>query len=125
MLRGTIKFTCDNCKKKFMGLDIEYMCTCLSNPQKCPYCGSFHTMPCDEEFLDRSLYVSIWEDMDKSGKRHVTCYYEQSKLEKSIDECNEWNKQHEEGEAAEEVENKKKSSKDKFHFLNFFKKLFH
>lgn len=29
MLRGTIMFKCDNCKKEFKGLDIEYSCTCF------------------------------------------------------------------------------------------------
>lgn len=51
MLRGTTIFKCDNCKKKFKGLDIEYNCTSLSNPQRCPYCGSFHTIPSGSEIF--------------------------------------------------------------------------
>lgn len=52
--------------------------------------------------------------MDESGEHEVTCFYEQGKLTKSIDECNEWNEQDEENKAEEELENKKMSSKDKF-----------
>lgn len=119
MLRGTTIFKCDNCKKKFKGLDIEYNCTSLSNPQKCPYCGSFHTMPSESETFYRSTYETIWKRMDKSGEHEVTCFYEQSKLTESIDECNEWNEQNEESKAAEE-EYSESSSKDKLSFLDYF-----
>ena len=74
MLRGTTIFKCDNCKKKFKGLDFEYNCTSLSNPQKCPYCGSFHTMQSGSETFYRSTYETIWKRMDKSGEHEVTCF---------------------------------------------------
>lgn len=120
MLKGTTIFKCDNCKKKFKGLDIEYNCTSLSNPQRCPYCGSFHTMPSGSENFYRSTYETIWKRMDESGEHEVTCFYEQSKLTESIDECNEWNEQDEESKAEEEVENKEKNSKEKLSFLDYF-----
>lgn len=87
MLRGTTIFKCDNCKKKFKGLDIEYNCTSLSNPQRCPYCGSFHAIPSGSEIFFRSTYETIWKRMDESGEHEVTCFYEQGKLTESIDEC--------------------------------------
>lgn len=103
-----------------MGLDIEYNCTSLSNPQRCPYCESFHTMPSGSENFYRSTYETIWKRMDESGEHEVTCFYEQSKLTESIDECNEWNEQDEESKAEEEVENKEKNSKEKLSFLDYF-----
>lgn len=120
MLRGTTIFKCENCKKKFKGLDIEYNCTSLSNPQRCPYCGSFHTMPSGSGNFYRSTYETIWKRMDESGEHEVTCFYEKGKLTESIDECNKWNEQDEESKAEEEVENKKMSSKDKFSFFDCF-----
>lgn len=118
MLRGTTIFKCDNCKKKFKGLDIEYNCISLSNPQRCPYCGSFHTIPSGSEIFFRSTYETIWKRMDESGEHEVTCFYEQGKLTESIDECNEWNEQDEESKAEEE-QNKENSSKDKFSFFDY------
>ena len=53
MLRGTLIFICDNCGHKFKALDIEYNCTTLSAPQKCPKCGSF------EKMGDRSKCLQI------------------------------------------------------------------
>lgn len=120
MLRGTTIFKCDNCKKKFKGLDIEYNCTSLSNPQRCPYCGSFHTMPSGSENFYHSTYETIWKRMDESGEHEVTCFYEKGKLTESIDECNEWNEQDEESKAEEEVENKEKNNKEKLSFLDYF-----
>lgn len=119
MLKGTTIFKCDNCKKKFKGLDIEYNCTSLSNPQRCPYCGSFHTMPSGSENFYRSTYETIWKRMDESGEHEVTCFYEQGKLTESIHECNEWNQLDEESQIEEE-QNKVMSSKDKLSFFDYF-----
>ena len=52
MMRGTTAFVCTECKRKFKAPDIEYLCTTLSVPQKCPHCESFITRP-----------VSIWRKM--------------------------------------------------------------
>jgi len=45
MVRGQRLFKCDDCKKVFWGLDIEYMCTAFSYPVSCPRCGKSHTWP--------------------------------------------------------------------------------
>lgn len=80
----------------------------MSILRKLPYNAS------GSENFYRSTYETIWKRMDESGEHEVTCFYEQGKLTKSIDECNEWNEQDEENKAEEELENKKMSSKDKF-----------
>ena len=62
MLRGTSIFICDNCGHIFKALDIEYNCTALSAPQKCPKCGSYHTMPMNDlDFPGKTIYEGIWE----------------------------------------------------------------
>lgn len=119
MLRGTTIFKCENCKRKFKGLDIEYNCTNLTTPQKCPYCGSFHTMPNENENFYHSLYETIWKRMDESGEHEVTCIYEKGKLSDSIEECNNWNEQDEEIKAKDNAQNKEKSSKDELSFSNY------
>ena len=58
MFRGMTNFVCDNCGHKFKGMDIEWCATVLSQPMKCPNCGSYHTCP---NRLDRS----IWKQMDE------------------------------------------------------------
>lgn len=69
MLRGTTLFVCDNCSNKFKALDIEWRCTALSQPMKCPKCGSYHTMPSRIfGFMSKSVYRSIWKQMDKVNK---------------------------------------------------------
>ena len=62
MLRGMTTFVCDNCGHKFKGMDIEWRATVLSEPMKCPNCGSYHTCP---NRLDKSIYRSIWKQMDE------------------------------------------------------------
>ncbi len=70
MVRGIALFICDECGKKFLTLDIEYMATIHSAPQKCPKCGSWHTMPVGVVSLlgkknpQRAKYKKIWEKMD-------------------------------------------------------------
>lgn len=69
MLRGTTLFVCDNCGNKFTALDIEWLCTVLSQPMKCPKCGSYHTMPSSIfGFINKSVYRTIWKQMDKVNK---------------------------------------------------------
>ncbi len=43
MIRGFYKCTCKDCGHKFIGADVEYMCTAASAPVKCPKCGSTNT----------------------------------------------------------------------------------
>lgn len=56
-------FVCDNCKKVFVGLDIEYAATAFSQPLECSKCGSMHTRP---PFSSKSFYRKIWEQADKT-----------------------------------------------------------
>ena len=49
MLRGMRTFVCDNCGHKFKGMDIEWNATAMSQPLRCPKCGSYHT--CPDSFL--------------------------------------------------------------------------
>ena len=97
MLRGTLIFICDNCGHNFKALDIEYNCTTLSAPQKCPKCGSYHTMPmeADDDFnlFDRTIYEDIWRHQDRTSNHDVIYYAPGDKLANSIKECEEWNAQ--------------------------------
>ena len=68
MLRGITTFVCDNCGNKFKGMDIEWMATILSQPMKCPQCGSYHTRPSSLFGLNKSVYKKIWEQMDEAHK---------------------------------------------------------
>lgn len=72
MLRGTTTFVCDNCGNKFKALNIEWQTTVLSQPAKCPKCGSYHTMP-DYGWLMKTItkseYRKIWAHMDEVHKK--------------------------------------------------------
>ncbi len=71
MMRGFREFKCDECGNTFTAMDIEWNATVLSMPQKCPKCGSMHTMPASLGSLlgklnpERKLYQKIWEEMDR------------------------------------------------------------
>ncbi len=69
MVRGKILFKCTGCGKRFWDLDIEYMATIYSVPQRCPYCHSFRTRPSRWMSLTsyNSIYEKIWADMEKNG----------------------------------------------------------
>lgn len=43
MLRGIYVYKCHSCGHKFVGADIEWACTAMSMPVRCPKCGSTHT----------------------------------------------------------------------------------
>ncbi len=68
MLRGTRLFVCDNCGHKFKGMDIEWNATALSQPLKCPNCGSYHTCPDSFMGLNKFVYRNIWKQMDEMHK---------------------------------------------------------
>ena len=68
MFRGMTTFVCDNCGHKFKGMDIELSATILSSPQKCPKCGSYHTMPSSIFSFNKSVYKEIWKQMDERNK---------------------------------------------------------
>ena len=65
MIRGIKTFVCDNCGHKFKGMDIEWCATVLSEPMKCPICGSYHTCPDSFLGLNKRIYRSIWKQMDE------------------------------------------------------------
>lgn len=60
MIRGPKIFKCDNCKKIFVGMDIELGATVFSVPLKCPRCSSMHTKPL---FESKGLYSKVWEQI--------------------------------------------------------------
>ena len=91
MLRGITIFFCDNCRKRFKGLDMEYRCTILTSPQRCPYCGSYHTLPRNSVGFQDSLYATIWKNMDESGEYGTTCSIDPKRYLQYIEECDEWN----------------------------------
>lgn len=68
MIRGTKNFVCDDCGHKFKGMDIEWCATALSQPLKCPNCGSYHTCPDSFLRLNKSAYRNIWKQMDEAHK---------------------------------------------------------
>lgn len=65
MVRGHRLFVCDDCKKVFRGLDIEYNCTVWSYPIPCPRCGKSHTWPLFD-FGGKFIYKSIWRCLEES-----------------------------------------------------------
>ncbi len=67
---GSTIFTCDDCGKRFVAPNIEYLATALSMPMQCPKCGSMHTMPGIMSGVlnfRRSIYQKIWEKADEKG----------------------------------------------------------
>lgn len=65
MFRGMTTFVCDNCGHRFKGMDIEWNATILTQPQKCPECGSWHTRPSSLFGFNKSVYKEIWKQMDQ------------------------------------------------------------
>lgn len=68
MFRGMTNFVCDNCGHKFKGMDIEWNATALSQPLRCPKCGSYHTCPNSFLGLNKIIYRNIWKQMDEAHK---------------------------------------------------------
>lgn len=66
MVRGQRLFKCDDCKKVFWGLDIEYMCTAFSYPVSCPRCGKSHTWPL-LGLGGKYTYKSIWKYLEENN----------------------------------------------------------
>lgn len=65
MYRGTTLFICTECGHKFKAVDIEYLATSFSVPQKCPYCESIRTRPVSMfgKLMNKS-YEAIWKQME-------------------------------------------------------------
>ena len=72
MFRGMTTFVCDNCGHKFKGMDIEWCATALSQPMKCPNCGSYHTYPDSFFGLNKFVYRNIWKQMDEAHENPNT-----------------------------------------------------
>ena len=70
MFRGMKTFVCDNCGHRFKGMDIELRATVLSQPMKCPNCGSYHTCPGSFLGLNKRIYRNIWKQMDEFHETH-------------------------------------------------------
>jgi rubrerythrin len=65
MVRGTTLFICTHCGHKFIAADIEYLCTSLSVPQKCPKCESIRTRPVSIwGKIVNIKYKSVWEQIE-------------------------------------------------------------
>lgn len=67
MVRGKLPFFCSECNKKFIAIDMELAASVLSQPVKCPRCGSWHTRPWSPlpKMIADLRYKSIWEAIDK------------------------------------------------------------
>lgn len=65
MYRGTTLFICTECGHKFKAADIEYHCTILSTPQRCPHCNSIRTRPVSLfGKMENKKYEPIWKQME-------------------------------------------------------------
>lgn len=85
MYFGNTDFYCSECKGTFVGPMIEWQCTCLCQPLKCPHCGSMHTRPGKGNNIimnmqmDR-LYENLWEQIDKGTQGGNSCFIPLSDL---------------------------------------------
>ena len=66
MIRGITLMKCTKCGKRFWGLDIELGASALSQPLRCPKCGSVRTRPSTlfGAFTSNSVYKRIWDQME-------------------------------------------------------------
>ncbi len=71
LTKKTYTFICDNCGCVFDKLVFErgIIYNLYVTPQECPKCSSFHTMPKDDGFFDRSDYEKIWLEEDEYRNR--------------------------------------------------------
>ena len=64
MIRGTTLFICPECGHRFKAMDIEYLCTVLSTPQRCPKCQGIRTRPVSIfGKWQNKKYEPIWKQM--------------------------------------------------------------
>ena len=66
MVRGLTLMKCTECGKRFGGLNIELGTTALSQPLRCPKCGSVRTRPSRllNPFTSDTTYKKIWDQME-------------------------------------------------------------
>jgi DNA-directed RNA polymerase subunit RPC12/RpoP len=66
MIRGITLMKCTQCRKRFWGVDIELYASTLSQPLRCPKCGSVRTRPsrlfCP--FSSDIVYKKVWNQFD-------------------------------------------------------------
>lgn len=67
MLLEKKNFKCVKCGNKFSALDLEFMATVFSAPEKCPKCGSMHTCPEGVSSSEIEVYREIWKKMDENS----------------------------------------------------------
>ena len=68
MIIGYRTFICDDCKNRFKSIAMEYACTCIPAPVRCPMCGSWHTYTTGlfgGLVGPSSAYRKIWAERDK------------------------------------------------------------
>ena len=63
MIRGNTIFRCTDCRKVFIGMDIEWSATVFSTPILCPRCGSKHTLPL---LASKRAYEDIYKTIDEN-----------------------------------------------------------
>lgn len=64
MVRGMNLFICTECGHRFKAMDIEYLCTSLSIPQRCPKCQGIQTRPVSIfGKWQNKKYEPIWKQM--------------------------------------------------------------
>ena len=66
MIRGITLMKCTECGKRFWGPDIELGASALSQPLRCPKCGSIRTRPSRlfGAFTSNKVYKKIWDRME-------------------------------------------------------------
>ena len=66
MVRGFTLMKCTECGKRFWGPDIELGASALSQPLRCPKCGSVRTRPSRllSPFTSDTVYKKIWDRME-------------------------------------------------------------
>ena len=66
MIRGTVLMKCTECGKRFWGPNIELGATALSQPLRCPKCGSVRTRPSRlfSPLTSDADYKKIWDQME-------------------------------------------------------------
>lgn len=65
MFRGFTLFKCTECKKRFLAPDLELAATSLTQPVRCPKCGSMRTRPSRIVGGSDSLYEAVWNKNEK------------------------------------------------------------
>lgn len=73
MVRGIIKFVCNDCENKFKAPDIEWNATVYNVPQPCPKCGGMDTKTARFfnflSLLENFTYKRLWKEIDKNKKK--------------------------------------------------------